>query len=143
MIAYLSFFLFLPQQEIDYATSIWSGRDKPPLFLKMRRRVTLDAEERAPEFLAEILQMNWRVDLDAGLGVEDHTVENILVVCSAEMASAVLRACTGEVLPAGASVAVMAVEGTEAGDPAEWERLQKKLKYVVSGLPSEGETIKI
>ncbi|KAG7670017.1 hypothetical protein Ndes2526B_g06392 [Nannochloris sp. 'desiccata'] len=131
---------FCSSELIDYATKIWAGRDKPPLFLKMRRRVTLDAVDRVPQFLEEALQQNWRLDLDAGLGLKEPPAENILVVCSGQLADSLLRACGGarsrgsrleensgpSMLP---KVAVMTVEGTKAGDLASWTALSKKIVH--------------
>lgn len=139
-------------QGIDYATKIWAGRDKPPLFLKMRRRVTLDIDstDRISQFLEEALQQNWRLDLDAGLGLEEPPAENLLVVCSGEVAESVLKACGGDsgnhsnsltnensVLGASPKVVVISVEGTKAGDPAEWKTLTKKIVYEENILSGE------
>jgi len=132
---------FCSSEEIDYATKIWAGRDKPPLFLKLRRRATLDTTDRVSQFLEEALEQNWRLDLDAGLGVEEPPAENLLIVCSAQLADSLLQACgrvgsssslieeisDSSVLP---KIAVVTVEGTKAGDPANWKALSKKIVRV-------------
>ena len=143
-------------QELDYATELWAGRDKPPLFLKMRRRVTLDIDstDRISQFLEEALQQNWRLDLDAGLGLEEPPAENLLVVCSGDVAESLLKACGGHsgshsnsltnensTLGAFPKVVVISVEGTKAGDPADWKTLSKKIVYEENTLSGQKLTI--
>jgi hypothetical protein len=128
---------FCSSEEIEYATKLWAGRDKPPMFLKMRRRMTLDAADRVPQFLEEALQQNWRLDLDAGLGLEEPPAENLLVICSSQehkIASSLLQACgwssdTSSQTPLN-KIAIITVEGTKAGDPVDWKALSKTVIHV-------------
>lgn len=101
------------------------------------------------DFLSEILQQNWRVELDAGLGVKEPEVESIMVVCSAAAAEKLLLECCGikggggvggEVSPG--SVSIINVAGTAAGDPAEWKLLNKQ-SIVVGKVPSAGESLTV
>lgn len=109
----------------------------------MRRRVTLDAADRVPEFLSEVLQQNWRLDLDAGLGIIEPPAENILLICSDAVGKSLVEAFGGEgdgqLAPL---LAVLAVEDTQAGDPSEWIRLKKKV-VSLSKKPQSGEIINI
>jgi hypothetical protein len=135
---------FCSSEQIEYATKIWAGRDKPPLFLKMRRRVTLDAIDRVSQFLEEALQQNWRLDLDAGLGLQEPPAENLLVVCSGQLADSLLQACDGVTRSSGSlleenadssllpKIAVVTVEGTQAGDPSNWKTLSKNIILATS-----------
>jgi hypothetical protein len=109
--------------EAAFARALWAGRGGPPYFLKVKAREALGAAGGADAFFAEVLQQNWAVLLDAGLGQETRACEWLLVVCAPAAAAALLeRSCPG----AGAgvapgAVAVLAVSGTEAGAPAGWE----------------------
>ena len=136
----LIFYFLLPLlnelviQEIEYATRVWAGKDSPPFFLKMKRRATLDDTENVSNFLEEILQQNWRLALDAGLGVEEPPAENILIVVSAEVRESLLEACGSTTISSGGKltrnqICVVAVKGTQAGDPLDWRSLQKKVSY--------------
>ncbi len=119
---------FCGSGEVDFAGAVWAGRDAPPLFRRMRRRPTLDDGACAGKFLAEILQQNWRLELDAGLGVAEPAAEHLLIVCSPAVAAAVAAvAAPGGELVRDMAVAVVEVGGTQAGDPADWERLPKRL----------------
>jgi hypothetical protein len=139
---------FCSSEEIDYATKIWAGRDKPPLFLKMRRRATLDITERVSQFLEEALQQNWRLDLDAGLGLEEPPAEKVMVVCSQKVADSLLEACGGgsnsslaETASSLPKVAVVTVEGTKAGDPADWKALSKRIEHLSQENIAKGQVL--
>jgi hypothetical protein len=143
---------FCSSEDIEYATNLWAGRDKPPMFLKMRRRVTLDAIDRVPQFLEEALQQNWRLDLDAGLGLEEPPAENLLVVCSGHVAESLLQACGGgsgdgsslekfSSSQVQSKIAVVMVEGTKAGDPADWTALSKKVEIVSQESIASGQPL--
>lgn len=84
------------------------------------------------EFLAEVLQQNWRVDLDAGLGVEDPGFEAILVVCAPDVTSQLLeRCCKGQSeQPLAGTLSAIHIEGTQAGEPAEWDKLRKRIAFI-------------
>lgn len=117
---------------------MWAGRDKPPYFLKVRQRAQLDdaaaagheQQAAAAEGVwAELLQQNWRVELDAGLGAAAVERENLLIFAAPEAVAQLLRAaqCGSGATPAVAQVFALDVEGTQAGDPLDWRSLGKQL----------------
>lgn len=134
-----------------FARQLWAGRDKTPYFLKVRARPALDAcgSSEAGEAAAaaasvweELLQMNWRVQLDAGLGIAAPVSEALLLVCS-PAAAAQLLAAAGSPLNGGAalgSVSALLVDGTQAGDSLDWQRLGKRLA-LAGAVPSGADTI--
>jgi hypothetical protein len=79
--------------------------------------------------LLELLQQNWRMELDAGLGRPEPEVEWLLLVCSCAAAGSVLAACgaapAGGVAPGWA--AVVSVGGTAAGEAADWGPRPKRV----------------
>ena len=139
-------------QTMDFAGRVWSGRDKAPYFLKVRSRTALDAcgsgsadaAAAAASVWQELLQQNWRVQLDAGLGSAAPESEALLLVCAPEAVRQLLAAAgapssSGSSSSAGA-VWVLQVDGTQAGDPLDWQQLSKRL--LLDGVaPSGGDTI--
>ena len=139
-------------QTMVFARQLWAGRDRAPYFLKVRARPALDAcgSSEAGEAAAaaaasvweELLQMNWRVQLDAGLGTAAPDSEALLLVCS-PAAAAQLLAAAGSPLSGGSepgSVSVLLVEGTQAGDPLDWQRLGKRLA-LAAAVPSGADSV--
>jgi hypothetical protein len=113
------------------ATELWAGRDGAPYFLKVKRRRSLD-DGAAAELLTELLEQNWRVALDYGLGVEVPTIETLLIVCDDAAASRVVVACVNEEqdVQRGA-ITVVSVAGKSAStDPTSWQALGKTLAGV-------------
>ena len=138
-------------QALPFAQQLWSGRDRAPYFLKVRARDALDtaaagsgadAAAAAGKVWQELLQQNWRVELDAGLGGPLPESEALLLVCSPDAVRQLLAAA-GAPLPGGlgnggvapGSVSALQVDGTQAGDPADWQRLAKRL--LLAGLVLE------
>ncbi|EFN54420.1 hypothetical protein CHLNCDRAFT_135784 [Chlorella variabilis] len=134
---------FSSQQALPFAQQLWSGRDRAPYFLKVRTRAALDeagggedaaaaAAAAAEAVWQELLQQNWRVELDAGLGAPLQEREVLLLVCSPRGVEQLLAAA-GAPLPAGSgppppgSVSALQAGGTQAGDPADWRQLGKRL----------------
>lgn len=130
-------------QALPFAQQLWSGRDRAPYFLKVRTRAALDeagggedaaaaAAAAAEAVWQELLQQNWRVELDAGLGAPLQEREVLLLVCSPRGVEQLLAAA-GAPLPAGSgppppgSVSALQAGGTQAGDPADWRQLGKRL----------------
>lgn len=108
----------------------------------MRARAGLDgaaAGHRAAAAAAagvweELLQQNWRVELDAGLGTAGAQREALLLVAGPAAAQQLLAVAAGQggavpvaALPAAGSVSVLWVDGTQAGDPLDWRSLGKRL----------------
>ena len=140
---------FCGMEEAALAETLWEGRARAPLFLKMRKRAALDGGAAAPvdDFLAEVLQQNWRLELDAGLGVAGPAAEAILVVCSAEAVEKLLQHCLGSGHGEGGSVAagtvsVVSVGGTTAGDSAVWSALDKSAGSI-GVVPVPGGSLKL
>jgi hypothetical protein len=138
-----------PRQGRGFAEQLWSGRDGPPYFHKVRRRPALDAAAAgeaaaARAFLEEALQQNWRAELDYGLGGKVPEAEALLVVCSPAAAAQLLRAALGgeHAPPPPGSVAAVGVGGTEAGAAADWASLPRTL--VLGGwAPAAGEVLQL
>lgn len=130
-------------QALPFAQQVWAGRDKAPFFLKVRQRSQLDGagaagsqeqqQQAAANFFSELLQQNWRVELDAGLGGAAPETEALLVVASSEAVHQLLAAAAAAAepvaggAPAAGSVSVLQVAGTQAGDPLDWRSLGKQL----------------
>lgn len=125
-------------QALHFAQQVWSGRDRAPYFLKVRQRAQLDAagagnrEQRAlaaQDVWAELLQQNWRVELDAGLGTAAVEREDLLVFATPEAVDQLLAAarCSIDAFPAEGQVYALQVEGTQAGEPLDWRSLCKQL----------------
>jgi hypothetical protein len=129
-------------QALPFAQQLWSGRDRAPYFLKVHAREALDtaaatgsrAAAAAGEVWQELLQQNWRVELDAGLGGPLPESEALLLVCSPDAVRQLLAAAgaplsnslgSGGVAPG--SMSALQVGGTQAGDPADWQQLVKRL----------------
>jgi len=98
------------------------------------------------EFLAEVLQQNWRVELDAGLGAQVPDEEAVLIVCSGAASNKILQHC-GELNTvkdtrkgAPGSVSVVNVAGTNAGDPTEWDVLNKHV-IIAGQVPGAGQQL--
>jgi hypothetical protein len=116
---------------------VWEGRGGPPFFLKVRRRSGLSAASAgaaaaAAEVWQELLQQNWRVELDAGLGGAAREHEALLLVCGAGGVSQLLAAAGAEppAAPTPGSLAVLEVTGSQAGQPADWRQLPKWVRFV-------------
>ena len=139
-------------QALPFAQQLWSGRDRAPYFLKVRARKALDAAATgsgagaaAGEVWQELLQQNWRVELDAGLGGPLPESEALLLVCSPDGVRRLL-AEAGAPLPdslassgvALGSVSALQVDGTQAGDPADWQQLAKRL--LLAGVVPQGSS---
>ena len=103
--------------------------------------MTLDGLTRVPEFLSEVLQQNWRLDLDAGLGIEEPVAENILIVCSREVANKLFKVFNGD-SSNEFLIAVLKVEGTQAGDSSQYTELKKKVISVAQSL-GKADAVKI
>jgi hypothetical protein len=121
-------------QNRPFAEQLWRGRDRAPYFLKVRTRPALDAASSgaagaATELWAELLQQNWRVELDAGLGGSLQEREALLIVCSPQCAVQLLASAGAEAAagPAPALISVLQVSGTQAGEAADWRLLDKQL----------------
>lgn len=135
---------------MPFAQRVWTGRGGAPYFLKVRRRAALDAAAgagdagtaAAAEVWAELLQQNWRSELDAGLGSGAPTSEALLLVC-APAAATQLLAAAGAAVPSGSptpgSVSVLQVGDTQAGDPLDWQALDKQA--VLTGVLPAGDDI--
>ncbi|KAL4458303.1 hypothetical protein ABPG75_013168 [Micractinium tetrahymenae] len=144
---------FTSQQALPFAQQVWAGRDKAPYFLKVRQRAQLDAAaEPAAEgdqaaaaaaaaegVWAELLQQNWRVELDAGLGGDAPNQENLLVFATPAAVARLLVAadCGSGGVCAEGLVFALEVEGTRAGDPLDWRSLGKRLA-LAAVQPGEG-----
>lgn len=139
-------------QALPFAQAVWAGRDAAPYFLKVRARAGLDAAAGSADAEAaaaaaggvweELLQQNWRVELDAGLGTVGPRSEALLLV-AAPAAVAQLLAAAGAAPDGGVaagSVSVLLVGSTQAGDPLEWRTLAKRLA-LEGATPAAGETI--
>lgn len=127
-------------QALPFAQQLWSGRDGAPYFLKVRIRQALDdagtgaadAQAAAADVWRELLQQNWKVELDAGLGGAAQEQEALLLVCSPAAvvellaAAGVMQPAAGDA-PREGSVTVLHVEGTQAGDPLDWQKLDKRV----------------
>lgn len=139
-------------QALPFAQQLWAGRDKAPYFLKVRTREGLGVAGSGAAGAAaaagvwqELLQQNWRVELDAGLGSAAPPAEGLLVVASAEAAWQLLAAAVPQGAPplsslAAGSVSALQVGGTQAGDPLDWQLLSKQL-VLVGAAPAAGTTI--
>lgn len=121
-------------QNRPFAEQLWRGRDRAPYFLKVRTRPALDAASSgaagaATEVWAELLQQNWRVELDAGLGGSLQEREALLIVCSPQCAVQLLASAGAEAAAgsAPALISVLQVSGTQAGEAADWRLLDKQL----------------
>lgn len=86
------------------------------------RRPALDAAgtelQAAADVWQELLSQNWRVELDAGLGVEAPGSEGVLLVCSAAAVQRLLEAAgagaAGGSMQPGAVAVVHAAGGADA-----------------------------
>ncbi|PRW59817.1 phospho-2-dehydro-3-deoxyheptonate aldolase [Chlorella sorokiniana] len=144
---------FSNEQTMAFARQLWAGRDKAPYFLKVRSRPALDAcssgggaaSAAAASVWAELLQQNWRVQLDAGLGSAAPESEALLLVCTPEAVQQLMAAAGAA--PSGGSgssselaVSLLEVDGTQAGAPLDWQQLSKRL--TLDGVaPSAGDAI--
>lgn len=138
---------------MEFARQLWSGRDKVPYFLKVRSRPALDtcssssgdAAAAAASLWTELLQQNWRVQLDAGLGSDAPDSEALLLVCSPDaarqlLAAAGVPASSDSSSSAAGAVFLLDVGGTQAGEPLDWQRLSKRL-VLDAVVPSSGDTV--
>ena len=99
------------------------------------------------EAWAELLQQNWRVELDYGLGAQAPEAEGVLVVAAPAAVQRLLMAAAAAdsaeaggaavVLPPAGSLAVVTVAGTQAGDPTDWRQLRKRV-LVAGRVPAAG-----
>ena len=139
---------------MEFARQLWSGRDKAPYFLKVRSRPALDAcsssggdaAAAAASLWTELLQQNWRVQLDAGLGSAAPDSEALLLVGSPDAVRQLLAAAgvpassDSSSSAAGGAVFLLDVGGTQAGEPLDWQRLSKRL-VLDAVVPSGGDTV--
>lgn len=140
-------------QTMEFARQLWAGRDEAPYFLKVRSRPALDAcasgggdaAAAAASVWAELLQQNWRVQLDAGLGSAAPESEALLLVCTPQAVLQLLAAAgaapsSDSSSSAAGAVSLLEVAGTQAGEPLDWQLLSKRL--VLNGVaPSSGDAI--
>ena len=140
-------------QTMEFARQLWAGRDKAPYFLKVRSRSALDAcgssggdaAAAAASVWAELLQQNWRVQLDAGLGSAAPESEALLLVCTPQAVQQLLLAAdaapsSDSSISAAGAVSLLEVAGTQAGEPLDWQLLSKRL--ALNGVaPSSGDAI--
>jgi len=81
---------FSGNETFGIASGVWSawGASGPPYFKKVKKREALDRMAQgsnpgdAESLLKEIFSQNWRVELDAGLGVDLNPREHLLIVCT-------------------------------------------------------------
>lgn len=85
---------FASPRVLPAAQAVWQGRSVPPHFFKLRTRDTLDDGSRIGAFVLELLQQNWKTELDYGLGGVTQASESLLVVTPA--APQLLAAATGD-----------------------------------------------
>lgn len=144
---------FSGEETMEFARQLWAGRDEAPYFLKVRSRPALDAcasgggdaAAAAASVWAELLQQNWRVQLDAGLGSAAPESEALLLVCTPQAVLQLLAAAgaapsSDSSSSAAGAVSLLEVAGTQAGEPLDWQLLSKRL--VLNGVaPSSGDAI--
>ncbi|KAL4423115.1 hypothetical protein ABPG77_004798 [Micractinium sp. CCAP 211/92] len=129
---------FSSQQALQFAQRVWAGRDKAPYFLRVRQRTQLDAAAAGAQdqqvaaaegVWAELLQQNWRVELDAGLGAAAVEREALLIFAAPAAVAQLLAAaqCSSGAPTLEGEVHALEVEGTQAGDPLDWRGLGKRL----------------
>lgn len=131
-----------------WAAQLWAGRDAAPFFISVRARQGLDDAAASPAAAAavwaELLQQNWRVELDYGLGTEVPNSEALLLVAEPGAVRQLLVAACGsgaapvEVAPGSASL--LLVGPAEAGATGGWEALEKDICWA-SWVPGPGETL--
>lgn len=126
-------------QALHFAQRVWAGRDKAPYFLRVRQRTQLDTAAAADTqdeqvaaaegVWAELLQQNWRVELDAGLGAAAVEREALLIFAAPAAVAQLLAAaqCSSGAPTLEGEVHALEVEGTQAGDPLDWRGLGKRL----------------
>lgn len=111
---------FASPQALPTAHALWQGRSVPPHFFKLRTRDAL--EDDVDCFLLELLQQNWKVELDYGLGGATEAHEALLVVASVPAAHRFLEAATGCEQQQGAPLVLLETQGAlvapEEGDVA-------------------------
>ena len=131
-----------------WAAQLWAGRDAAPFFVRVRARGGLDDAAASPAAAAavweELLQQNWRVELDYGLGADVPNSEALLLVAEPGAVRQLLAAACGSgAAPAdGAlgSVSLLRVGPADAGATGGWAALQKEVCWA-SRLPGPAETL--
>ncbi len=140
-------------QALHFAQRVWAGRDKAPYFLRVRQRTQLDTAAAADTqdeqvaaaegVWAELLQQNWRVELDAGLGAAAVEREALLVFAAPAAVAQLLAAaqCSSGAPTLEGEAHALEVDGTQAGDALDWRGLGKRLVLAAAQPGPSGSTI--
>lgn len=110
----------LPQQ-------LWTGRKEsgPPYFKKLKYR-TYNNNNEMEALWEELLSQNWKVELDAGLGVENHRPVEVLLllVGSLEEAKNILK-CADVVANTADKCGCTVVHVEECEGGIKWQDMKK------------------